>query len=152
MLWMAASGDSDSTAVVIVVVVALVIFAVYVWLVYGTLYKVLKRVPPQHRRMTPGHVFLTLIPLFGIVWLFFVVGRVSDSLQNYFRSIRAGREAGDCGRGVGLAWAILGVCQIVLGVLAGLPALICMIIYVTRVNGLSKRIGAVDTAMVEVFE
>jgi len=41
----------------------------------------LKAVQPQNRIMPAGQVWLQLIPLFGLVWQFFVVIKISDSLR-----------------------------------------------------------------------
>jgi hypothetical protein len=67
--------------------------------------RALKRVPEQHRRMSPRAAYLWLIPFFDLVWAFMIATRVPAS-------VRAGldaagdREGGDCGKGVGVAWAI----------------------------------------------
>ena len=129
----------DDGIIAFAIIIGLIVLILMIWLVYGTLYKVLKRVPPAHRLMTPGHVFLSLIPLFGMVWIFFVVSRTSNSLLSYFRA--AGRtDVGDCGRSVGLAWPILSVCGIIpiLGALASIGALVCMIIFVVKVNEIGR--------------
>ncbi len=123
------------------IIFGLVVLGLMIWLVYGTLYKVLSRVPPEYPQMSPGQVFLCLIPLFNIVWLFFVVSRVSGSLETYF-SNESEYDYGDCGKSLGLAWAILTVCSIVplLGMLAALAGVVCMIVYLVKVNGLSHDI------------
>ena len=38
----------------------------------------------MNRRMSPGLVWLTLIPLFGMVWQFFIVNKMADSLKAEF--------------------------------------------------------------------
>lgn len=43
--------------------------------------KALKFIQPANRSISPGEVFLQLIPLFGMVWQFFVVARISKSIQ-----------------------------------------------------------------------
>jgi hypothetical protein len=128
-----------------VIVFGLVVLALMIWLVYGTLYKVLSRLPPEYQRMSPGLVFLCLIPLFGTVWLFFVVIRTSDSLRSYFYYVQQRTDVVDCGKGVGLGWAICSVCSIIpfLGYLTAIAALVCMIIYLVRVHGLSQQVAPV---------
>ena len=46
-----------------------------------TLQGILQEVKPENRKMDPGMVWLTLIPLFGIVWQFIIVGNIADSLK-----------------------------------------------------------------------
>ena len=41
----------------------------------------LKNVQAHNRTMAPGQVWLQLIPLFGMVWQFIVVTRISESIK-----------------------------------------------------------------------
>jgi hypothetical protein len=71
-----------------------------------TLRKILNRVSPGNRRMEPGLVWLTLIPLVNVVWVFFLVTRIPDSLRREFKDQE--RDDGtDYGKKLGLAFAIL---------------------------------------------
>ena len=40
-----------------------------------------KRIQSYNRSISPGSVWLQLIPLYGLVWQFFVVARIADSLS-----------------------------------------------------------------------
>jgi hypothetical protein len=73
-----------------------------------TLQKALSRVARRNRLMEPGLVWLSLIPLIGLVWSFFIATRVPDSLRNEFRE-RGNDDLSDYGKRIGLANAILGV-------------------------------------------
>jgi hypothetical protein len=57
-----------------------VVYAVLIVVCY-LLYTALLALPQQHRRMDPGLVWLLLIPLFNLVWNFFVFLRVPESYQ-----------------------------------------------------------------------
>jgi heme/copper-type cytochrome/quinol oxidase subunit 2 len=46
----------------------------------------LKEIHPQNRTMSPGEVWLQLIPLFNIVWSFIVVSRIAESLKRELAS------------------------------------------------------------------
>src|SRR5262245_60241126 len=95
----------------VVLIIALVITTFFLL----TLYRALSRVSPRNRLMEPGLVWLSLIPLFNLIWTFFIATRVPDSLRNEFRA--RGRDDGsDYGKGVGLAYAILSVATIPLNV------------------------------------
>lgn len=48
------------------------------------LQNVLQKCAPGSRTMKPGKVWLTLIPLFGLIWQFNVVLNVSDTLENEY--------------------------------------------------------------------
>ena len=51
-----------------------------------TLQKALSRVSRRNRLMQPGMVWLALIPLFNLVWNFFIATQIPDSLRNEFRA------------------------------------------------------------------
>jgi hypothetical protein len=46
-----------------------------------TQYRTLRLVRPENRRMPPGQVWLQMIPLFGLVWQYYVVRKISDSIR-----------------------------------------------------------------------
>ena len=43
--------------------------------------KILRVISPENREMSPGSVWLQLIPVFGLVWQFFVVIRIAHSVS-----------------------------------------------------------------------
>lgn len=106
-----------------------------------TLQKALNRCSVENRTMTPGTVWLLLIPLFNIVWQFIVVIKISESLHNEFvkRNIQAEPQPG---KSLGLAFCILGVCSIIplIGFVASLAALICWIMYWVKISGYSNKL------------
>ena len=124
---------------VFMLVILAVALAISVFITY-LLYAAAKRLPLEYQLMPAGQVWLILIPLFGMVWLFFVVTKLSDGYRNYFYAF--GENIGDANRGVGLGWAICAAIGWVpyLGVLAAIPALVCMIIYLVKMSGLKNRI------------
>lgn len=80
----------------------------------------------RNREMAPGQVWLSLIPAFGAVWIYFVIVRVEQALRLEYRD-RGLRRPKDFGQPIGLAaiicWqagAVLLCLAIgVLGMLAG---------------------------------
>jgi hypothetical protein len=48
----------------------------------------LKLIRPENRQMAPGLVWLQLIPVFGQVWQFFVISRLSRSIKSELESPR----------------------------------------------------------------
>jgi heme/copper-type cytochrome/quinol oxidase subunit 2 len=105
------------------------------------LYKFYQRVPQQFRKMEPGMVWLLLIPCFNLVWNFFVYIRLSRSLKGYFNSV-GNQTVGDCGEGLGLAFSICEAATIIpcLGLLAGIGAIVLVILYLVKANQLTEQI------------
>ncbi|GAA4331063.1 hypothetical protein [Flaviaesturariibacter amylovorans] len=132
----------------IVIFIALGVFLIPAILFMMTQQSVLKNVQVRNRRMSPGEVWLQLIPLFGIVWAFFVVNRIADSIalelgDAEFTFDSASDPYGDRSaprekptQGIGLAYLICAVCSIIpfLGVLASLGCIVCWIIYWVKLS------------------
>jgi hypothetical protein len=108
-----------------------------------TLQKALNRCSPENRAMAPGMVWLMLIPLFNIVWHFFVVINIAKSLGAEFRQRGIAEEA-EPGKQLGLIMCILACCGIIplLGVLCSLGALVCVILYWIKIAGFSAKLAA----------
>jgi len=136
----------------VVVAIALVIAIFY----FLTLQKALNRVSRRNRLMEPGLVWLGIIPVFSVIWSFFIATRVPDSLRNEFRD--QGRDDGtDYGRGIGLANAIIGAISVPLQVISnvsrdaafgfvmfpvGLASLVLFIIFWVKIAGYSSKLAA----------
>jgi divalent metal cation (Fe/Co/Zn/Cd) transporter len=103
---------------------------------------VLNRVPPPCRTQTPGLAFLLLIPLFSLVWMFFVHPKVASSLQNYSEA-NGVLSHGDCGANLALWLCICAVCEIIpgVGILSGIAALVLLIIFYVKAFEISSSIA-----------
>ena len=108
-----------------------------------TLQKALKRCDPSLRTMVPGQVWLCLVPVFNLIWPFFVVNALSNSLHHEFTR-RGILEEPQPGRTLGMATAILvGLTVLPLvGYVTGVPALVCWILYWVKIAGFSEKIAA----------
>jgi len=113
----------------IAVVIAYLIFSCY------------QRIPARHRQMEPWQVWLMLIPLFNLVWVFFVFPKLGKSYQSYFAE-QGRTDVGDCGEKVGLWYAICVVlsCIPCVNYIAGPAALILLIIFLVKVLTLKGQI------------
>ncbi|MEP7027785.1 MAG: hypothetical protein ABI960_04240 [Candidatus Eisenbacteria bacterium] len=116
-----------------------------------TLQKALNRCSPESRTMTPGLVWLSLIPVFNIVWVFFVVNALSESLHREFTR-RGMVEEPQPGRSLGLAYAILSILGIIplVGILAAIGALVCWILYWIKIAEYSRKLEIPWSAPVAV--
>jgi hypothetical protein len=106
-----------------------------------TLQKALTRCAPENRKMEPGMVWLMLIPLFNLVWVFFVVTNISASIEAELKK-RGIADKPEPTKKIGLAYAILSVCSIIplVNFLAFIPLLICWIIYWSDVSNYSNKL------------
>ena len=99
-----------------------------------TLQKALNRCSPECRAMNPGMVWLMFIPLFNLVWQFFVVLNMAKSLGAEFQK-RGLAEDPNPGQTLGLVMCIGNL-------ICGPVGLICWILYWVKIAGYSARIAA----------
>jgi hypothetical protein len=107
-----------------------------------SLQKALGRCQPHNRLMQPGLVWLMLIPVFNLAWQFFVVVNIAGSLEKEFTERGMATEP-EPGKPVGFAMCILNLCSLIpyLGVLAGIGAFVCWIIYWVKVAEYSQKLA-----------
>ena len=70
-----------------------------------TLSSTLKEVSPANRKMQPSEVWLLLIPLFNLIWIYFIVIRISESIDNEYRYRNISDTSGT--HAIGITYAIL---------------------------------------------
>jgi hypothetical protein len=145
-------NDNQQAATFFAVILGVVvIFFAVILVIYGFIcYLIsswLKKVPQQHRKMEPGAVWLLMIPCFWYIWSFFVFLRVPESFKSYFDS-QGRTDVGDCGRTLGLAFAICFACTLVpyLNFIAGPASLVLLIINLVKFNELKNKIVAAPPA------
>lgn len=107
-----------------------------------TLQNTFNLISVENRKMQPGEVWLTLIPLFGIIWQFIIVNRMADSLKLEFASKGIKTEEERPGISMGLTYCILYCCSIIpfLGILTSIAGLIYWIIYWVKINEYKNRL------------
>ena len=106
-----------------------------------TLQRALSKCSPANRTMTPGLVWLQIIPFFGFIWQFFVVFAVANSLDNEFGARRI-QEEPKPGQSIGLAMCITRVCTVIpfVGILAGIASIVLWIVYWVKIAGFSRKL------------
>lgn len=100
-----------------------------------TLKKTIKEVSVENRKINPNHVWLVLIPLFGLIWQFIMVKGVALSLKAEYKKRNISIIENKPGYTIGMAYCILFCCSIIpiLGVLSGIGGLVCWIIYWVKI-------------------
>jgi hypothetical protein len=126
-------------------IIALVVLILFLL----NLMRLLEAVQPQNRAMSPGLVWLNVIPIFTVGWMIYTVLKISESVQRE-NAWRRGSAVNDQNiHTVGLVYAILGAVAFVLGLgrygyrgggfeafggLVSLAGVIAWIIYWVRTN------------------
>lgn len=97
-------------------------------------------VPERYRALKPGSVWFLLIPVFSILWSFWVYPRLSRSFKAYFDSV-GDTSVGDCYGRVAfwycVAWALSFIPILLL--IAGPASLILHIIYLLSIYQLTRK-------------
>jgi hypothetical protein len=109
--------------------------------------RALTKCSPANRTMTPGLVWLQIIPFFGFIWQFFVVVALANSLGNEFAARRIPEEPKP-GQSLGLAMCITRVCTVIpfLGIFAAIASLVLWIIYWVKIAGFSRKLDYLPAA------
>ncbi len=93
--------------IIIAVIFALAILGLYIWFLV-VLMNLLNAISIENRKLPGGQVFLILIPFFSMIWSFIMFDRISQSIR--LECERLGIErSGDYLKGLGMAYAIVGL-------------------------------------------
>jgi hypothetical protein len=134
--------------IIMIVLISFGIFLIPAIFFNLTMQRALQRCSPENQVMTPGAVWLLLIPLFNLVWAFIVVTQMAASLEREFNKRNIPVEPFP-GKSIGLAWCIAAVCTLipVLGILSAFVALVCWILYWAKIAGFSSTLAASPAAV-----
>ncbi|MFM8270771.1 MAG: hypothetical protein ACKODX_00330 [Gemmata sp.] len=104
--------------------------------------RALARCSARNRTQEPGMVWLAIIPFVGFVWIFINVIRIAESLRYEYRDRGLHARGEDYGHGIGIAYCCLAVGGIIpyIGVLLGIAAFVCWIIYWIKIANLSGQL------------
>ena len=97
-----------------------------------TLQRTLDEISIENRKMPSGQVWLTLIPLFGLVWQFFIVNKMADSLKAEFAKRNIIAQEVRPGYTIGLAYCILFCLGII--PLMRIVGIVCWIKYWVKIS------------------
>ncbi len=133
-------GLGGSEMVILTLPLLLCIIPMIFYLI--TMQNTFNEISPENRKMEAGLVWLTLIPLFGLVWQFIIVNRMADSLKLEFAKRNIKEVEDRPGISIGLTFCILFCCSIIpiLGFLTGIAGLICWIVYWVKINGYKVKL------------
>ena len=102
--------------------------------------------PPQYRKIEPGTVWLLMIPLFGVVWNFFVYPQIAESYRNYFAA-QGRNDLGDCGGSLATTYCVLCCITMIpyVGSAVGIAVLVLWIMLLVKFGELKKLVAAPAT-------
>lgn len=101
----------------------------------------LKAIKPENRKMSPSHVWLMLIPIFGMIWHFITVHKLSESIKAECNSLGVFCED-EPGYSLGIAMCALLACSWIpyLGAVAYLGGVVCWIVYWSKISSYKSLI------------
>ncbi len=105
------------------------------------LHRALARCAPSSRTMSPGLVWISLIPVVGLFWPFRAVNAVATSLHNEF--VRRGIvEDSAPGKTLGMAYATLALLSAIplVNFVTVLPGAVCWALYCIKIASLTKKL------------
>ncbi len=91
----------------LIVAIILGIFIIPYIFYIQTLQKTLQQIKPENRTISEGSLWLLLIPIFNLIWHFFVVNKLSNSLSNESKSRNINFDEIQPGQSIGIAMCIL---------------------------------------------
>ena len=126
-----------------ILIILIILFISYVPLIFFilTLRKAILGCHVDNRKISQDSIWFLLIPIFNLIWMFFVVINLAKTLGDEL--IAKGVETPPTPtKSVGLAMCILNVCSIipVLGALCGLVGFVLWIIYWVQVSNISYQL------------
>jgi hypothetical protein len=137
--------NSDYTDLILVVAgVVFLVALIFQIFFLRTVQRVLQRCAPQNRAMSPGQVWLSLVPIINVVWQFIQVSRVADTLQREYAARQIQSKDEGFGRGIGMTMCAMSLAGIIpfLGVILVLVAFICWIVYWSKMAGYGRVLDA----------
>jgi len=110
-----------------------------------TLRNCLRQVRPQNRRFEPNNTWLLLIPLFSLVYNFFVVKGISESLQNEYEQLGESYPTAPTYQ-LGLSYAIASCLTWIplVGSFIAIAAVVLFIVYWVQVHGHKNKIATLQ--------
>lgn len=124
------------------------IFLVPVIFYILTLQGALNKCSVESRTLEPGMLWLLLVPIVSVVWHFFVVIGMANSLGNEFRRRGGPILEPKPGQSIGLAMCICAACGFIpiLGLIAYLVHLVLWIIYWAKIGEFSRLLSVTQAA------
>lgn len=136
--------EAMALGVILVVFLVVLVFSLAICVIFAYFMAApLKRVPERYRTIEAWTPWLMLVPVVNLVMLWVLAPfKIPESLKNYFDDSGSSLDVGDCGKNLGLGWAISVTCTFIpiVNWISWIPALAFMILYLIKINGLKNEI------------
>jgi len=122
-----------------IILLRLLEFIVFIFYI-NTLHKTFNAMSIENRKMNPAAVWWLLVPLFQYIWHFIVVNNMRESIKEEAQSNNILVNQQLSTYALGLATCVLSCISIIFGIFAEVPALICGIIYWSKIASYKNQI------------
>ena len=136
-------GDLLQPTHLIILLIVLGIFVLPFIFYILSLQRALEKCALSSRTLSPGSLWVLLVPLVNLIFHFIVVTGIARSLGNEFRRRNAVNIEPAPGQSIGMAMCICMVCGIVpvLGIFTSIAGFILWIVYWVKIVDYSRMLG-----------
>jgi len=133
------SSGAAAAAILGIVVVFLLAFLIVMIFFLISLQKALTLSGAENRDMSPGLVWLNLIPVFNLGWMIYTVLKVSEAISKKYTAHNVPNPT-EGAKTNGLVYSICSICSLIpfLGGFIALVGLVFFIIYWVNIAGFNK--------------
>jgi len=104
--------------------------------------KTIKAIDPEYRTQSPGMAWLLLIPVFNVIWFFFLLKSIKTGFLRMYESKKISQPI-DTGYTYGIAmgccWAAIFIPKLIF--IALIPMFVFSILHWTKLNNARKRLS-----------
>lgn len=104
--------------------------------------KTIKAIDPEYRTQAPGMAWLLLIPVFNVIWFFFLLKAIKTGFLRMYENKRISQPI-DTGYTYGIAmgccWAAIFIPKLIF--IALIPMFVFSILHWTKLNNARKRLS-----------
>lgn len=129
--------------------VGLFVSTLIVALLINTVQSAFQRISPDLQSLTPAQLWITVIPFFGSIWIFYVIWHLANALSEEFKRRKIVEFETFPGLGVGWAYAFFTVTaqltllidETTITVLLYIVSFILLIIYWTKIAAFNNKLN-----------
>ena len=132
------SPRSNNLFAALLIIIPFVTFVFYI----RAISKTIKAIDPEYRTQAPGMAWLLLIPVFNVIWFFFLLKSIKTGFFRMYENRRINQPI-DTGYTYGVAmgccWAAIFIPKLIF--IALIPMFVFSILHWTKLNNARKRLS-----------